>query len=139
MKLGKDWKFCHIAFVVKDLDQLIEYLERLAIGEIWPEVEVTDDSGGRSRVRHVIIGDTEIEFFQPVSGSSTLSDFLTKHGEGLHHISFKVADIDTTINNLVEKDVRLIAKKDLSGRKIAFLDINQIAGTLLELEQIDQA
>ncbi|MBA7689107.1 hypothetical protein ES703_97602 [subsurface metagenome] len=41
-------------------------------------------------------GDIEIELVQPLSGESSFRDFVGRHGQGIHHIEFKVENIDKT-------------------------------------------
>jgi catechol 2,3-dioxygenase-like lactoylglutathione lyase family enzyme len=41
-------------------------------------------------------GPVRLELIQPVSGENIYSDFMSRHGEGIHHIQFLVDDIDET-------------------------------------------
>ncbi len=51
-----------------------------------------------------------IELHQPIGGESTFSEFLEKHGNGVHHLGFKVGDKrDDIIGELSEKyDMRTV-------------------------------
>ncbi len=42
----------------------------------------------------------EIELLQPVEGRSPLSEHLEAHGEGLHHVRFRVQGIDAKLEEL---------------------------------------
>ncbi|HEX3113398.1 MAG TPA: VOC family protein, partial [Candidatus Eisenbacteria bacterium] len=39
-------------------------------------------------------GESMIELLEPTSAESTVARFLEKRGEGIHHLSFYVQDID---------------------------------------------
>ncbi len=49
---------------------------------------------GRDRVAVADVGGVQLELVQPVSGDSIYADYLAKHGEGLHHVSFIADDVD---------------------------------------------
>jgi len=49
------------------------------------------------------VGGVELELIQPLSGDSGYSDFICKHGEGIHHVQFLVDDINKT-TQIMEKE-----------------------------------
>jgi len=77
-----------------------------------------------------------LEFFQPVEGESMQLDFLRKHGEGIQHMAFVVADIDAEVDDLVSKGIKLIFRADMpTGIRIAYFDTGQIGDVPIELVQ----
>jgi methylmalonyl-CoA epimerase len=42
----------------------------------------------------------DLELLAPLEGRGRLADHLTRHGEGLHHVTFKVQDIEAAIERL---------------------------------------
>jgi catechol 2,3-dioxygenase-like lactoylglutathione lyase family enzyme len=88
----------HVGWVVKDLDRVVDFWEKLGVKDIQrrgvvntPEVVYR----GRTFVAKIKratarVGGAEIEWIQPVSGVSTFSDFLRRHGDGIHHLAFRV-------------------------------------------------
>ncbi|GIU92573.1 MAG: hypothetical protein KatS3mg011_1479 [Acidimicrobiia bacterium] len=66
--------------------------------------------------------------------------FLASRGEGLHHVAFRVADIEAALTHLEAEGARLVDRRPrLGGRgaKIAFVHPADWAGTLVELVEID--
>jgi methylmalonyl-CoA/ethylmalonyl-CoA epimerase len=47
-------------------------------------------------------GPVEVELLEVVSGSTPLADHLEQHGEGLHHVRFRVANVDQTVKEMAD-------------------------------------
>ena len=65
------------------------------------------------------IGPVEIELLQPVSGESPLTEHLRDHGEGLHHVRFRVDDIDQKIPTALDAGFETLLYKRFSP-EVAF-------------------
>jgi hypothetical protein len=50
----------------------------------------------------IACGGFKVELMQPLSADSTLARHLSKRGEGLHHLTFMVDDVPSTISSLDE-------------------------------------
>ncbi len=135
--MKKDWKIHHLGFIVSDMDRAIEYYKSLGIATVGPELPIAQSpDGSKLKVRFAQIGSIVLEFFQPVEGESMQLDFLRKHGEGIQHMAFAVADIDAEVDDLVSKGVKLIFRGDMpTGTRIAYFDTGQIGDFLIELVQ----
>jgi methylmalonyl-CoA/ethylmalonyl-CoA epimerase len=62
--------------------------------------------------------------------------FIEKRGEGLHHVAYRVEDIDRTLASLKERDVDLIdtePRVGIWGSRVAFLHPRATGGVLTEL------
>ena len=65
-----------------------------------------------------------------------VAKFLEKKGAGVHHIAFRVENIEEALAELKEKGIRLIdekPRKGAGGAKIAFLHPKATNGVLVEL------
>ena len=113
----------------------MEYYESLGIGTFGPEI-IREHDGAILKGRHILVGSTDIEFYQPIGGESVQSEFLRQHGEAIQHIAFNVADIDSEAEELAKRGVKMIFKKyHPGGNKIAYFDIGKIGNIFLELVQ----
>ncbi len=124
----------HVAIAVKDLDAAISNFESL-FGLKPSKVEEIADQGVKAALIH--IGDTEIEFIQPIKPDTGVAKFLETKGEGIHHIAIEVDDTDAELKALEEKGAKLIDKqgrKGLAG-KIGFIHPKSVNGILMELAQ----
>jgi len=91
-------RFDHFGLVVKDINAAIETCtSQLGIG---PWAEIYD--GGEVWCVKGMVGPVVFELVQPKEGVPSLwADFLNTHGEGLHHLCFRTADVDGVVDNAV--------------------------------------
>ena len=79
-----------------------------------------------------------IELIAALDEDSPIKKFLEKRGEGIHHICFEVDDIETALESVKEKGVRLIheeARKGAEGSQIVFIHPKSVNGVLVELKE----
>ena len=84
------------------------------------------------------LGSSKIEFLNPLNESSTVSKFLDKRGNAMHHIALSVDDISKAISFLVDEGVEMIDTKPrvgAEGYSIAFIHPKSTSGILVELCQ----
>ncbi len=113
-------KIDHIGIVVRDLDKAITvYSEGLGL-----KVKMIDSSEEfKVRMAFLPVGEVLVELLEPI-GPGMIQDFLTEHGEGLHHICYRVSDI----NQAIETDGKKLEFRDKkprpggAGSLVAFLD-----------------
>ncbi len=136
--MKKDWEIHHLGVIVSDMDKAIEYYKSLGIATIGRELPLSQTSTNevKMKARFAQIGSIVLEFFQPVEGESMQLAFLRKHGEGIQHMAFAVADIDAEVNDLVSRGVKLIFRADMpTGSRIAYFDTGQKGDILIEIIQ----
>ena len=82
------------------------------------------------------VGGTEIELIEPLEKDSAVSRFLEKRGQGIHHIAFRVDNVEKMLEQLKRQGITLIDEKPrsgLEGGKIAFLHPKSTGNVLIEL------
>ena len=82
------------------------------------------------------VGESEVELLEAVEPDSPVGRYLAKKGEGVHHIAFRVADIDEALSELKAKGIRLIdetPRMGAGGARIAFIHPKETQGVLVEL------
>jgi methylmalonyl-CoA epimerase len=87
-------------------------------------------------------GGTAIELLEPMDENSPISKFLDKRGEGIHHICFKVDDIEAVLERLKKQGVRLIDESPRPGAynsRVAFIHPKAMNGVLVELAEVNKA
>ena len=130
-------KIDHIGIAVKNLDEAIKLYKD--IFGVEPSL-VYESSYTKARIAFIPIGESKIELIEPSNPESVMGKFLEKKGEGIHHISYKVKDVDKSLSELEMKGIQLIdrkARKVRENEKVAFLSPKSTNGVLIELIQED--
>jgi methylmalonyl-CoA/ethylmalonyl-CoA epimerase len=129
-------RLSHLGLAVRDLDAAIS-LYRDVFGL---EVERRWESEGEQiRAAALRLGDIQIELMEPMSEDSPVGRFVTRRGEGIHHIAFQVADIGRSLSAAREAGLDLAGEAPRRGgtgdTEIGFLHPRGTFGVLIELEQ----
>ena len=123
----------HIGIAVKDSAAFVALFSHL-LGARTGEPEVV----GSHRLRFTDVGGATLELVEAVSPDAPIAKFLDKRGEALHHLCFRVTDIDAAIAALTKQGVRFIdeqARQGAHGSRIAFIHPTSAGGLLIELKQ----
>ena len=123
----------HIGIAVKNLDESIKFYEKVFGLKCYAVEEVKDQ---KVKTAFFQIGETKIELLESTQPDGPISKFIEKKGEGIHHIAFKTKDINSSLKELEEKNIRLIdehPRKGAEGLNIAFLHPKAANGVLIEL------
>lgn len=126
----------HVAIAVEDLDAAIDgYRERYRAEPLYRE---TVESQGVEEAM-IPVGGSFIQLLQPLGPETPVGKFLSKNGEGLHHIAYAVASIEAALGHLAATGARLIDTEPRPGgrgSRIAFVHPVDLAGTLIELVEL---
>lgn len=123
----------HIGIAVRSLDEALAFFSD-ALGLRCTGRETVTDQGVRVAV--LPVGESRLELLEPIQEDSPVGRFLSKRGEGIHHICLTVDDIDSALADLRARNVRLVDETPrcgVEGRKIAFLHPASSHGVLIEL------
>jgi len=123
----------HIGIAVKSLDAAKIYE---ALGLSLDHVEVVETQGVRTAF--LSAGEADIELLEPSGPESTIAKFIEKRGEGIHHICFRVDDIESNLGRLKALGYRLINEAPVPGAhgcRVAFLHPAAGNGVLIELSE----
>jgi len=123
----------HVGVAVADLDRAIALYEgTFQMPGVHRE---TVESQGVEAVL-LEVGDGHVELLRPLGPDTVVGRFVEKRGEGLHHVAYRVEDIDRTLASLKERGVDLIdteARVGIWGSRVAFLHPRATGGVLTEL------
>ena len=132
-------KIDHIGIAVSDL-KAIEETFREGF-DLLPEIrETVTDQNVNVLVYH--IGDATIEYLEPAAEGSPIQKYLDKKGPGIHHIAYRVDDLQKTLDILKKRGFRLIDEQPRAGaegKKIAFVHPKSSNGILIELCETGKA
>ena len=124
----------HLAIVVRDTDEALKfYRDKLGLAVLFSQV-LPD---APIRLTHLDTGTpVHLQLVQPLRDDHPLAAWLTKNGEGLHHICFQVPSVATAMQTLPAVGLPLrdqAPRSGPNGRAAAFLDPAATRGVLLEI------
>jgi len=126
----------HVAIAVYDLDEALDDYER-QYGVVPAHREVVVDQGVEEAM--LAVGGSHIQLLMPLTDDSPVGRFLSRHGEGLHHVAFAVVSIEGALEHLHELGIEVIddaPRTGGGGHRIAFVHPRANAGTLIELVEV---
>ncbi len=139
MKALRILEIHHVAVAVGDLAQARSlYLDVLGLEDRGSEA-VPDQ---KVRVLFAGAGASKVECLEPLGPDSTVARFLEKRGPGLHHVAYRVADLDAALAELRRRGARLIdasPRPGAGGTRVAFLHPSATGGVLTELVEDPRA
>lgn len=128
----------HVAIAVKNLEE-VEKLYETALGLTVEHREIIEEQGVKTSMMVPENGGTAIELLEPLGENSSISKFLEKRGEGIHHVCFIVDDIEAALERLRSEGIDLIDNEPRIGAynaKVAFIHPKAMNGVLIELAEM---
>ena|ERR1700758_498894 len=122
----------HLGIAVKSLVAARGIYEKLGLS-VSPEETVASE---QVRLVMVPVGESRLELLEPTSDTSPIAKFIAKRGEGLHHISLRVPDLNAAVERLKKDGVRLVSEDvqvGAGGHRYVFVHPSSAGGVLLEL------
>ncbi|MGH7802847.1 MAG: VOC family protein, partial [Candidatus Binatia bacterium] len=111
-KNGTPWLVDHLSIALRSLAPAMRFFERHFDARI--EHPVHDGYDGTFRLTQMKIGDYRLELMENASEGGFLGRFLARHGEGMHHLSIDVLDLDAAIEPFERAGARIVDRLDFA-------------------------
>ena len=130
-----------LGYVVRDIEKACRYYESVfGTGPFSNVIDVNMDGAllrGKPvettiKVAFVDSGDVQIELIEPVVGKNLYTEFLETRGEGIHHLAYKVDDIEAVKAVYTEKVGEPIFSRDMGIMEFAYFDTSEVGGLMIE-------
>lgn len=123
----------HVGVAVEDLDAALALYEGSLEMPVAHRETVTEQG-----VEAVLldVGSTHVELLRPLGPDTAVGKFLARRGPGLHHVAYRVDDIDSTLDALRAAGIELIDEQPRVGireSRVAFLHPRSTGGVLTEI------
>ncbi len=123
----------HIGVAVTNVEEALQfYRDVLDVPIRGPE-----EADG-ARIVHLHFEGAEVELLEPLRDDSPIAKFLARRGPGIHHICYRVGDLDAALALCRERGYQLVdelPRSGAGGRRIAFLHPKSTSGILIELTE----
>ncbi len=126
-------RIAHVGVAVTDLSEAVGFYRDVLGLEPSPPQKADG-----AQIVSVALGDVEVELLTPESPESPIARFLAKRGPGIHHICYRVPDLDRALARCRELGLRLVdetPRAGAGGHRIAFIHPKATSGILLELTE----
>jgi methylmalonyl-CoA/ethylmalonyl-CoA epimerase len=123
----------HIGVAVADLESAI-VLHTQTYGMPLVHRETIAEQGVEAVLLDV--GESHVELLRPLSDATPVGKFLAARGPGLHHVAYRVTDVQAALHTAREAGMRLIdesPRTGIRGTQVAFLHPKSTGGVLTEL------
>ena len=126
-------KVSHIGLAVENIEEA-----RAFFAENFSLSGSENETFGELLFSFLPVEGTNLELLQSTQPEGQIAKFIKKRGQGIHHISFEVDDIQAELDRLKTKGLQLINEKPyLNAHKelVAFIHPKSTFGILIELIQ----
>ena len=125
----------HVGIAVHSIDESLPLFESITGGKGYDRGTVETQG-----VEVVFLGqgDGRLELLAPTREDSAVAKFLAKRGPGMHHLCYRVSDVQAELDRYRESGAQLIdqhPRPGAAGHLVAFLHPKSTGGVLTELLQ----
>ena len=133
MSKSSEPRLAHIGIAVADLDEALAFY-RTVLGVEPGPVENVDGA----RIVPLQLDDTHVELLSSGTPGTPIARFLDRHGPGIHHVCYRVANLEAALEKCRAAGYRLVdetPRRGAGGHRIAFLHPRTTSGILIELTE----
>jgi len=123
----------HIGIAVPSITEALRFY-REVLGLVPGRPEAADGA----KIVSLHFGDVAVELLEPNDTASPVAKFLAKRGPGIHHVCYRVPDLDAALARCRAAGYQLVdetPRRGVGGRRIAFLHPKATNGILVELTE----
>jgi methylmalonyl-CoA/ethylmalonyl-CoA epimerase len=126
-------RVAHVGIAVRSIAAALAFYRDI----LGLEPELPESADGATIVG-LTLGDVQVELLEPRDPESPVARFLARRGPGIHHVCYRVPNLDQALERCRAAGYRLIdetPRRGAGGRRIAFVHPRATAGILLELTE----
>jgi len=127
-------RIAHLGIAVERIDEALPFY-RDVLG-LTPRHGLETADG--ATILSLALGDSDVELLEPATPDGPIAKFLAKRGPGIHHVCYRVEDLDQSLARCRSAGYRLVDAEPrigAGGKRIAFLHPKSTSGILIELTE----
>ena len=127
----------HFSIAVHSIERALDFFSRyLPVEMNWKTTEGYDE---QFRWCDFYVGHVKIELIESARAGSFVERFLERRGEGIHHLSLEVDDLEAMVGPMERDGLRIVDRFDTgNGEKTAFVSPRSALGMLIQFWQVNQ-
>lgn len=128
-------KLDHIGIAVRDLESSLSFYMKILDATLIDRYTSTA-KGVESEIAIIDLDGERIELLSPTNNTtSPIARFIKQKGKGVHHIAYKVENLDDAIIDLKAQGIRVLEdslRTNKHGRRLIYLNPADTEGTIIE-------
>ncbi|MGR3764534.1 methylmalonyl-CoA epimerase [Rossellomorea sp. NS-SX7] len=125
----------HIGVAVRNIEDSIRFYEDI-LGATLIDRYRSDAKGVESEIAIMDVGGERTELLAPTNNvTSPIARFIKQKGKGVHHIAYRVDNLDAALTELKEQGIRVLEDSlriNKHGRRLIYLNPADTEGTIIE-------
>ncbi|WP_270182272.1 methylmalonyl-CoA epimerase [Alkalihalobacillus sp. CinArs1] len=125
----------HIGIAVRRIDESITFYTNVLGGTLVDHYR-SEAQGVESEIAVIDIDDSRVELLMPTNNTtSPIARFMKQKGKGVHHIAYRVDNLDEALEELKKQNIRTLEdtlRINKHGRRLIYLNPADTEGTIIE-------
>lgn len=128
-------KIDHTGIAVRDLEEAITFYTEVLQGKLVDRY-TNRSPGVETELAVIHVGDDVIELLRPTSETSPIARFMKARGKGVHHIAYRVNDLEESMAELKRNGITFLEdtlRTTAKGRRLIYMNPRHSGGVITEL------
>ncbi|WP_341357607.1 methylmalonyl-CoA epimerase [Rossellomorea sp. y25] len=125
----------HIGVAVRNIEDTIHFYEKVLGAKLIDRYR-SDAKGVESEIAIMEVDGARTELLAPTNNdTSPIARFIKQKGKGVHHIAYRVDDLDAALEELKHQGIRTLEDSlriNKHGRRLIYLNPADTEGTIIE-------
>ncbi|MGG0643002.1 VOC family protein [Sporosarcina gallistercoris] len=130
-----DYELDHIGIAVRSIEEALPFYLEVLKGSLEDRY-TSEVPGVEVHVAVVKTNGQTIELLEPTNRNSPIARFIKQKGKGVHHVAYRVDDLDLAIREARDNGIRFLEdtlRTNTRGRRLIYINPASTEGTLFEL------
>ena len=124
-----------MGIAVRHLDESVQFYTEVLGGELFDRYR-SEAIGVESEIAVIDLNGSRIELLMPTNNTtSPIARFMKQKGKGVHHIAYRVDNLDEALKELEHQKIRVMQdtlRINKHGRRLIYLNPADTEGTIIE-------
>ncbi|MCP3027371.1 VOC family protein [Halobacillus sp. A5] len=125
----------HIGVAVRHLDEAVNFYTNI-LGAVMIDRYRSEAPGVESEIAIMDVDGERTELLCPTNNTtSPIARFIKQKGKGVHHIAYRVEDLELAVSDLKNQGIRVMEdtrRTNKHGRRLIYLNPVDTEGTIIE-------